>query len=100
MLRQILNTFENSPGPMSLDVLALQLDLKPAVLEGMLAELVRMGRLDRVDDRTESACAACGFTRGCPYVLSNAGTCYSLPEAAEATGSERLDGGMLHKGRH
>ena len=38
MLRQILNVFENSPGPMSLDVLALQLDLEPAVLEGMLAE--------------------------------------------------------------
>ena len=43
MLRQILNVFETSPGPMSLDVLALQLDLEPTVLEGMLAELVRMG---------------------------------------------------------
>lgn len=79
MLRQLLTYFETSPGPISLDLLAAQMDLEPAVLEGMLAELVRMGRLVRIDDRTESACAACGFTRGCPYVLANAGTCYSLP---------------------
>ena len=78
MLRQILNVFETSPGPMSLDELALQLDLEPAVLEGMLAELVRMGKLDRTGDRTESGCAACGFKRGCPYMLANAGVCYTL----------------------
>lgn len=85
MLRQILNVFETSPGPMSLDVLALQLDLEPAVLEGMLAELVRMGKLDRTDDRTESGCAACGFTRRCPYVLSNAGVCYVLAPQVPTT---------------
>ena len=86
MLRQILNVFETSPGPMSLDVLALQLNLEPAVLEGMLAELVRMGRLDRIDDRTESGCAACGFTRGCPYVMANAGVCYILASVLSPAG--------------
>ena len=86
MLRQILKTFNHSPGPMSLDVLALQLDLDPAVLERMLAELVHMGRLDRIDDRTESGCAACGFTRGCPFVLANAGVCYVLASQVPTAG--------------
>jgi DNA-binding HxlR family transcriptional regulator len=81
MLRQLLALFDTTPGPISLDLLAAQLDVEPAVLEGMLTELVRMGRVSRVEDRTESACAACGFTRGCPYVLSNAGVCYVLANA-------------------
>ena len=79
MLRQLLTLFQQAPGPLSLDLLAAQLDLEPAVLDGMLAELVRMGRLVRIEDRAAVACAACGFSEGCPYVLSNAGACYALP---------------------
>lgn len=79
MLRQLLVLFSNAPGPLSLHLLAAQLDLEPAVLEGMLAELVRMGRLVRIDDRAAVSCAACGFSDGCPYVMSNAGACYALP---------------------
>jgi hypothetical protein len=80
MLRQILDTFHQTPGPISLDLLAVQLGLERAVLEGMLDELVRLGRLVRVADRSGSACAACGFKNGCPYVLSVAGAYYALPE--------------------
>lgn len=60
-----------------MDLLAAQLDLEPAVLEGMLGELVRMGRLTRLEDRAAISCAACGHTNGCPYVLANAGACYT-----------------------
>jgi DNA-binding IclR family transcriptional regulator len=79
MLRQLLTIFNDAPGPLSLDLLAAQLDLEPAVLEGMLAELVRMGRLVRIEDRAAVSCAACGHANGCPYVMSNAGACYALP---------------------
>lgn len=79
MLRQLLTLFNQAPGPLSLDLLAAQLDVEPAVLEGMLAELVRMGRLERIEDRAAIACTACGHANGCPYVMSNAGACYALP---------------------
>jgi hypothetical protein len=45
----------------------------------MLAELVRMGRLVRIEDRAAVSCAACGHADGCPYVMTNAGACYALP---------------------
>jgi len=80
MLRQLLSLFNNAPGPLSLELLAAQMDLEPAVLEGMLVELVRMGRLERIEDRAAVSCAACGHATGCPYVMSNAGACYTLPQ--------------------
>lgn len=80
MLRQLLATFHHTPGPISLDLLAAQLDLDRSVLEGMLNELVRLGRLVRIEDRTGAACAACGLKNGCPYVLSVTGVYYALPE--------------------
>ena len=79
MLRQLLTIFNDTPGPLSVDLLAVQLDVEPAVLEGMLAELVRMGRLVRIEDRAAVSCAACGHANGCPYVMTNAGACYALP---------------------
>lgn len=79
MLRQLLSLFNDAPGPLSLELLAAQLDLEPAVLEGMLAELVRMGRLVRIEDRGAVSCEACGHANGCPYVMTNAGACYALP---------------------
>lgn len=82
MLRQLLSLFNNAPGPLSLELLAAQMGLEPAVLEGMLAELVRMGRLERIEDRAAVSCAACGHATGCPYVMSNAGACYALPQTA------------------
>lgn len=79
MLRQILSTFETSPGPLSLDLLATQLGMDRIVLEGMLVELVAMGRLVRIEDRSGSVCAACGIKKRCPYVLSVTGAYYALP---------------------
>ena len=79
ILRRILQAFSTAPGPMSLSLLAAQLELEPAALEGMLLELVRMGRLVRIEDRAGTACAACGIKGRCPYLLTTAGTYYALP---------------------
>jgi len=86
MLKQILSTFEQVPGPVSLDLLALQLNLDRAALEGMLAELVNMGRLEKIDNRAGVSCAACGVKKRCPYVLSVQASTYALPDrfASEA----------------
>ena len=99
MLRLILDTFERSPGPVSLDALAIQLNMERPVLEGMLAELVRMGRLARIDNDNAIACAACGIRGRCPYLLTTASTYYALPEmlpsstpcAPPSTGSSEKD---------
>ena len=74
MLRQILSAFETWPGPVSLEALSRRLGMEPAVLEGMLAELVR------IDPRAAASCAACGHANGCPFVLSVTGVYYALPD--------------------
>ena len=58
MLRQILRTFREAPGPISLPLLAAQLDIEPSALDGMLLELVAMGRLTRTEGIEPVACAA------------------------------------------
>ncbi|QLQ05984.1 MAG: hypothetical protein HZY76_07905 [Anaerolineae bacterium] len=47
---------ETWPGPVSLEALSRRLGIAPAVLDGMLAELVRMGRLVRLDPRSGRVC--------------------------------------------
>lgn len=78
MLRQILRTFREAPGPISLDLLAAQLDVEPAVLDGMLAELVAMGRLARTEGHEPVACSACNSQGFCPYVINTETVCYAL----------------------
>jgi hypothetical protein len=85
MLRLILATFERSPGPVSLEALSRQLNMERPVLEDMLAELVRMGRLARIDNDNVSACAACGIRGRCPYLLTTASAYYALPEMVLST---------------
>lgn len=79
MLRQILRTFREAPGPISLPLLAAQLDIEPTTLDGMLQELVAMGRLTRSQGVEPVACAACGAHGKCPYVLDTEIVCYALP---------------------
>ena len=78
MLRQILRNFREAPGPISLPLLAAQLDIEPSVLDGMLLELVAMGRLTRTEGIEPVACAACGTEGNCPYLLSTDLVCYAL----------------------
>lgn len=82
MLRQILSTFATSPGPISLDTLARRMSMERGVLEAMLADLVRMGRLMRVDSRAAAVCSACGHANGCPFILAVTGVYYALPDMA------------------
>lgn len=92
MLRQVLKLFSSAPGPMSLDLLAAQTDMDRATLLGMLDELVRMGRLVRIDDRAGmTGCAACGIKGRCPYLLTTSGAYYALPElvACQPDGADR-----------
>lgn len=81
MLRQLLALFQQTPGPVSLELLAAQLDVDAATLQGMLSELVRMGRLVRVEDHT-AGCSLCGFKDGCPYRLTTGSVYYALPGSA------------------
>jgi hypothetical protein len=78
MLKALLDTFQHAPGPMSLDILAMQLGVDRDVLAGMLGDLVRMGRLVKIDDRAGS-CASCGIKGRCPYLLTTSGAYYALP---------------------
>jgi hypothetical protein len=82
MLRQIITTFETSPGPITLDALAQRMGVERGVLEAMLADLARIGRLVRVDGRAAAGCSACGHAKGCPFILAVTGVYYALPEAA------------------
>lgn len=82
MLRQVLEAFQEYPGPMSLPALSRQVGIPQPALEGMLEELVRMGRLVRIEPNA-AACRACGHSGGCPYVLSLTGVYYALPEMAD-----------------
>lgn len=79
MLRQILRSFREAPGPISLTLLAAQLDIEPSALDGMLLELVAMGRLRRSEGQEPVACAACGRGESCPYVLTTDTVCFALP---------------------
>lgn len=88
MLKHILEAFRNTPGPMTLDLLAAQLDVDSDVLEGMLAELVRMKRLERLEDRSAASCTACGIKERCPYLLTMTGIAYALPDSETLAGGE------------
>ena len=79
MLRQILRTFREAPGPISLALLAAQLDIEPPVLDGMLRELVAMGRLTRSEGHEPVECSACNSEGFCPYVINTETICYALP---------------------
>lgn len=66
VLRQVLNTFENTGGPLSLKQMARELNVEMGMLEGMIQHWVRKGRL------RESAplpdCGTCGVNN-CPFIM-------------------------------
>ncbi|MBN1680132.1 MAG: hypothetical protein JW966_07560 [Anaerolineae bacterium] len=67
-LRDVLHTFETRRGPLSLNQMARQLDMTPAMLESMLDYWVRKGKLREINDETPP-CSACGHATGCPFVM-------------------------------
>ena len=60
--------------------LAAELDTTPALVEGMLADLERMGYLESVSDRCgPAACAGCGHTCAGPLgMIARGGKLWAL----------------------
>ncbi|MBN1964293.1 MAG: hypothetical protein JW910_06580 [Anaerolineae bacterium] len=73
MLRQVLTAFEQAHAPLSLTELARQLDVTPAMIEGMIRYWVSKGRLrERIDGTCdmETGSCSCGSGKGgCPYIV-------------------------------
>ena len=66
VLRQVLQMFEQADAPLSVRQMARELDMTPAMLEGMLAHWVRRGKLRRV--QPGQVCGTCGKATQCPLV--------------------------------
>ena len=66
VLRDVLAQFERADAPLSVRQMARELDISPAMLEGMLAYWVRKGKLRRV--QPGQACNTCGRAAKCPLV--------------------------------
>lgn len=63
MLQQILKILRESDGVVSVRALAQQLGAEPSAVEGMLQQLVHMGKLS--DGRESNADETCGTCKGC-----------------------------------
>ncbi|EFO80677.1 hypothetical protein OSCT_1450 [Oscillochloris trichoides DG-6] len=63
MLRQVLDAFERSQGPVSLDELSRQLGIERSALDGMIDFWVRKGRL--VESGGQMVCASAGSSCTC-----------------------------------
>ncbi|NJP04747.1 MAG: hypothetical protein HC837_03485 [Chloroflexaceae bacterium] len=79
MLQLILHEFRQSRCALSLDTLSQRLQIEPAVLEGMLSTLVRMGRICEVSSSPEH-CSSCPISHHCPPAGSHQSG-YMLTEA-------------------
>lgn len=66
-LRTVLTAFEDARQPLSLKELAVQLDVTPGLLDGMLAHWIRKGKLREVSSAT--TCGSCGGAAGCPFMM-------------------------------
>ncbi len=66
-LRAVLNAFEQTERPISVKQLAADLDVPPAMLEGMIDFWVRKGRLRESGGTAE--CGTCGQGDHCPLVI-------------------------------
>lgn len=66
-LRQILAIFEEAQQPLSLAMLAQQLDTPQPILEDMLNYWVRKGKLRLSSGHQD--CGSCGKSEDCAYVV-------------------------------
>ena len=66
-LRQVLRAFEENDAPLSMTDMARQLDVTPAMLEGMIQHWVRNGKLREVLDCSTESCGSCGSNDNCPF---------------------------------
>ncbi len=80
MLNEILKAFREEGGPLDLSELARKLDVERSALEGMLATLVRQGKLKEVEIGSAD-CKECHSRLTCAYAVGGAslGKVYELP---------------------
>lgn len=74
MLTKILARIRSAHGAVSIRQLSQELQVEPSALEGMLMELVRMGKLEVKTEPTPEGgncktCAGCKGTQECPFVF-------------------------------
>lgn len=66
-LRAVLNAFEDTSYSLSINELAMRLDVTPGMLEGMIAHWIRKGKIRETSNASQ--CTACGGADGCPFML-------------------------------
>ena len=64
MLERLLKRVSQG-GTFSTQSLALEFDVSKELIEAMLADLVRLGRIQAIEGCAESACAGCGLASAC-----------------------------------
>lgn len=68
-LREVLAIFTNQTGPVSVNQMARDMAIEPALLRDMIDYWVRKGKLREVTG-SSTACTTCGGKTGCPFVVS------------------------------
>ena len=73
MLTKILAIMRSAHGAVSIRQLSQELQVEPSALNGMLEELVRMGKLEvKTEPASEgencNTCAGCKGTQECPFI--------------------------------
>ena len=71
MLTAILKELAQAEGPLNMRELSRKLDVQPGALEGMLMQLLHMGKLELVNESGDcSSCAgSCTGAEECPFVF-------------------------------
>ena len=85
-LKQVLTVFRETSQPLSLNQIARELAIEPAVLEDMIAFWVRKGKLRDVSTCADD-CGSCGVWV-CPFVMQ-------MPKRYEFVEEELLHGGSF-----
>jgi hypothetical protein len=75
-LREVLRAFETARGPLSLNDIARDLDITPAMLDGMITYWVRKGKIRPA--ASAPACTSCASAKSCCTFTQNAPRSYML----------------------
>lgn len=75
MIKQILAEFDRADAPLDLDELSQRLNIQKSALQGMLATLVRQGKLKKDSETAGSdqscghlQCIGCAASSNCPFI--------------------------------
>jgi hypothetical protein len=88
MLIEILKAFKEADGPLDLAELSRRLGTERSALEGMLATLVRQGKLREVNPGS-AECSHCAGRRSCAHLQAGnlMGKVYELPAGTPEGGA-------------